>query len=89
VVLVDLEEQVVVVMVEQEFCWYKGRNSKYWRWRWFWEEVHFCIRCRWKRSCYIKYASCKFSGTTTGSPTESDHGTTKVLIFNGDGSYTA
>jgi hypothetical protein len=31
----------------------------------------------------------KFSGTTTGSPTESDDGTTKVLIFNGDGSYTA
>jgi hypothetical protein len=30
-----------------------------------------------------------FSGTTTGSPTESDDGTTKVLIFNGDGSYTA
>jgi hypothetical protein len=24
-----------------------------------------------------------FSGTTTGSPTESDDGTTKVLIFNG------
>jgi hypothetical protein len=31
----------------------------------------------------------KFSNTTTGSPTESDDGTTKVLIFNGDGSYTA
>ena len=30
-----------------------------------------------------------YSGTTTGSPTESDDGTTKVLIFNGDGSYTA
>jgi hypothetical protein len=30
-----------------------------------------------------------FSNTTTGSPTESDDGTTKVLIFNGDGSYTA
>ena len=29
-----------------------------------------------------------FSGTTTGSPTESDDGTTKRLIFNGDGSYT-
>ena len=29
-----------------------------------------------------------FSGTTTGSPTESDNGTTKRLIFNGDGSYT-
>ena len=30
-----------------------------------------------------------FSGTTTGSPTESDDGTTKRLVFNGDGSYTA
>jgi hypothetical protein len=30
-----------------------------------------------------------FSNTTTGSPTESDDGTTKVLIYNGDGSYTA
>jgi hypothetical protein len=30
-----------------------------------------------------------FSNTTTGSPTESDDGTTKVLIFNGSGSYTA
>jgi hypothetical protein len=29
-----------------------------------------------------------FSNTTTGSPTESDDGTTKVLQFNGDGSYT-
>jgi hypothetical protein len=31
----------------------------------------------------------RFSGTVTGSPTESDDGTTKVLIFNGSGSYTA
>jgi hypothetical protein len=31
----------------------------------------------------------KFSGTTTGSPTESDDGTTKVLVFTGSGSYTA
>ena len=30
-----------------------------------------------------------FSGTTTGSPTESDDGTTKRLVFNGSGSYTA
>jgi hypothetical protein len=30
-----------------------------------------------------------FSNTTTGSPTESDDGTTKVLVFNGSGSYTA
>jgi hypothetical protein len=29
-----------------------------------------------------------FSTTVTGSPTESDDGTTKVLIFNGSGSYT-
>jgi hypothetical protein len=29
-----------------------------------------------------------FSGTTTGSPTESDDGTTKRLIFNDSGSYT-
>ena len=29
-----------------------------------------------------------FSTTVTGSPVESDDGTTKVLIFNGDGSYT-
>jgi hypothetical protein len=30
----------------------------------------------------------RFSGTVTGSPTESDDGTTKRLIFNGSGSYT-
>ena len=30
-----------------------------------------------------------FSGTTTGSPTEADDGTTKILTFNGSGSYTA
>jgi hypothetical protein len=30
-----------------------------------------------------------FSNTVTGAPTESDDGTTKILIFNGDGSYTA
>jgi hypothetical protein len=29
-----------------------------------------------------------FSGTVTGSPTQSDDGTTKRLVFNGDGSYT-
>jgi hypothetical protein len=27
----------------------------------------------------------KFSGTTTGSPTESDDGTTKVLVFKDQG----
>ena len=30
-----------------------------------------------------------FSGTTTGSPTEADDGTTKILTFTGSGSYTA
>jgi hypothetical protein len=30
-----------------------------------------------------------FSNTVTGAPTESDDGTTKVLIFTGSGSYTA
>ena len=30
-----------------------------------------------------------FSGTVTGSPTESDNGTTKRLVFNGSGTYTA
>jgi hypothetical protein len=31
----------------------------------------------------------RFSGTVTGSPTASDDGTTKRLVFNGSGSYTA
>jgi hypothetical protein len=31
----------------------------------------------------------RYSGTVTGSPTESDDGTTKRLVFNGSGSYTA
>ena len=30
----------------------------------------------------------KYSGTTTGSPTVSDDGSDKVLIFNSSGSYT-
>jgi hypothetical protein len=30
----------------------------------------------------------RYSGTVTGSPTESDDGTTKRLVFNGSGSYT-
>jgi hypothetical protein len=30
-----------------------------------------------------------FSNTVTGSPTESDDGTTKILIFNNSGSYTS
>jgi hypothetical protein len=68
--------------------WY-SRSSKY-RWRfWRWLKKWYYFWCWWKRSCYISYASCKFSGTVTGSPTESDDGTTKVLQFNGDGSYTA
>jgi hypothetical protein len=29
-----------------------------------------------------------FSGTVTGSPIESDDGTTKRLVFNDSGSYT-
>ena len=29
-----------------------------------------------------------FSGTTTGSPTESTSGSNKILVFNGSGSYT-
>jgi hypothetical protein len=37
----------------------------------------------------LAFPLANFSNTTTGSPTESDDGTTKVLIFNGDGSYTA
>jgi hypothetical protein len=37
----------------------------------------------------LAFPLASFSNTTTGSPTESDDGTTKVLIFNGDGSYTA
>jgi hypothetical protein len=36
----------------------------------------------------LAFPLANFSSTTTGSPTESDDGTTKVLIFNGDGSYT-
>jgi hypothetical protein len=36
----------------------------------------------------LAFPLANFSNTTTGSPTESDDGTTKVLIFNGDGSYT-
>ena len=31
----------------------------------------------------------KFSGTTTGSPTEATSGSNKILTFTGDGSYTA
>jgi hypothetical protein len=36
----------------------------------------------------LAFPLTSFSSTTTGSPTESDDGTTKVLIFNGSGSYT-
>jgi hypothetical protein len=37
----------------------------------------------------LAFPLANFSGTVTGSPTESDDGTTKVLVFNGSGSYTA
>jgi hypothetical protein len=30
-----------------------------------------------------------YSGTTTGSPTVSESGGNKILVFNGSGSYTA
>jgi hypothetical protein len=33
--------------------------------------------------------SSNFSGTTTGSPTESTSGGNKILVFTGSGSYTA
>jgi hypothetical protein len=37
----------------------------------------------------LAFPLANFSGTVTGSPTESDDGTTKRLVFNGSGSYTA
>ena len=37
----------------------------------------------------LSMASANFSNTTTGSPTESTSGGNKILVFNGDGSYTA
>ena len=30
-----------------------------------------------------------YSNTTTGSPTVTESGSNKILVFNGDGSYTA
>jgi hypothetical protein len=33
--------------------------------------------------------SANFSNKTTGSPVESTSGANKILVFNGDGSYTA
>ena len=37
----------------------------------------------------LSMPSANFSGTTTGSPTESTSGGNKILVFNGSGSYTA
>jgi hypothetical protein len=37
----------------------------------------------------LSMPSGNFSNTTTGSPTESTSGGNKILVFNGDGSYTA
>jgi len=37
----------------------------------------------------LSMPSGNFSGTTTGSPTESTSGGNKILVFNGSGSYTA
>ena len=37
----------------------------------------------------LSMPDANFSGTTTGSPTSSLSGVTRILIFNGDGSYTA
>jgi hypothetical protein len=34
-------------------------------------------------------AAANYSGTTSGSPTVSDSGSDKVLVFNASGSYTA
>ena len=37
----------------------------------------------------LRMATTDYSGTTTGSPTVTTDGSDKVLVFNGDGSYTA
>jgi hypothetical protein len=38
----------------------------------------------------LSMPTANYSGTTTGSPTvTTDDGTTKVLVFNDSGSYTA
>tara|TARA_R100001440_G_scaffold65869_1_gene86816 strand:+ start:238 stop:1896 length:1659 start_codon:yes stop_codon:yes gene_type:complete len=37
----------------------------------------------------LRVPTAQYSGTTSGSPTVSTVGSDKVLIFNGDGSYTA
>jgi len=36
----------------------------------------------------LRMATADYSGTTTGSPTVTTDGSHKVLVFNGDGSYT-
>jgi hypothetical protein len=37
----------------------------------------------------LSIPTANYSGTITGSPTESTSGSNKILVFNGDGSYTA
>ncbi len=36
----------------------------------------------------LRMATADYSGTTTGSPTESTSGSDTILVYNGDGSYT-
>ena len=36
----------------------------------------------------LRMATSDYSGTTTGSPTESTSGSDTILVYNGDGSYT-
>ena len=37
----------------------------------------------------LKIPTSSYSGTTTGSPSESTVGTDTILVFNSSGSYTA
>ena len=37
----------------------------------------------------LRIPAAHYSGTTSGSPTVSDVGGDKLLVFNGSGSYTA
>jgi hypothetical protein len=36
----------------------------------------------------LSIPTASYSGTTTGSPTESTSGVNKILVFTGSGSYT-
>jgi hypothetical protein len=36
----------------------------------------------------LRIPAANYSGTTTGSPTVTDDGSFKVLVFNSSGSYT-